>query len=337
MANLSYKSSGVDLQAAEAATKKIASLAQATFNKNVLKGIGLFAGFYEIDPKYKQPVVVTSIDGVGTKLKIAFMMDIHETVGQDLVNHCVNDIMTSGADPLAFTDYIGTLNLHPDKIAAIVSGMAKACVENQCALIGGETAEMPGFYAPGEYDLAGSIIGIVRKDEIIDGSRIQAGDVIIGLPSTGLHTNGYSLARKVLFDIHKIDVAAYVPELQMSWGEALLKIHKSYKKAIESVRRHPGLAGISHITGSGIEGNTRRLLRKGLDLSIDWNSWEMPREFRIIRALGDIADSEMRRTFNLGIGLALIAHKRQTDAILQVLHDQGDDAIIIGEITSSDT
>ncbi|MBN1560299.1 phosphoribosylformylglycinamidine cyclo-ligase [candidate division KSB1 bacterium] len=330
---MSYKNSGVDLGAADAATKKIAALARSTFDAHVLRGIGLFAGFYAIDvQKYPQPVVVTSIDGVGTKLKIAFMMDIHDTVGQDLVNHCVNDIMTSGADPLAFTDYIGALNLHPDKIATIVSGMAKACRDNGCALIGGETAEMPGFYAPGEYDLAGSIIGVLNKNDLIDGSRIASGDVIIGLPASGLHTNGYSLARYVLFNIHKIDVAQYVDELQMSWGEALLKIHKSYKKAIEAVRWHPGVAGISHITGGGIEGNTRRLLRDGLDLQIDWNGWDVPREFQILQRLGDIADDEMRRAFNLGIGLAFVVAKQQVDAVVNALLDQGEQAKIIGHI-----
>ncbi len=330
---VSYKSSGVNLEAAEASTRKISMLAKQTFNKHVLNDIGLFAGFYEIDTKkYPQPVVVTSIDGVGTKLKIAFSMGMHNTIGRDLVNHCVNDIMTSGADPIAFTDYIGALQLEPDIIAQIVEGMAAACKENECSLIGGETAEMPGFYAPGEYDLAGSIIGLVNRPDIINGDEITAGDVLIGLPSNGLHTNGYSLARKVLLEIKKVDLKKIDADLGDSWGHVLLKVHKSYKEAIQQVRKLYGLHGISHITGGGIEGNTKRLLAKGLSLRIDWDAWEMPMEFRLIQQYGSIEDEEMRRAFNLGIGLIFIVSEGAADHVLDQLDKIKQKAEIIGRV-----
>ncbi|MBN1479927.1 phosphoribosylformylglycinamidine cyclo-ligase [candidate division KSB1 bacterium] len=335
---MSYKSSGVDLDAAEAATKKISALAKSTFNAHVLNEIGLFAGFYEIDTKkYPEPVLVTSIDGVGTKLKIAFIMDIHDTVGQDLVNHCVNDIMTTGADPLAFTDYIGTLELQPEKIAAIIKGMSIACRENDCALIGGETAEMPGFYAPGEYDLAGSIFGIINKSDVINGSNVTPGDVLLGIPSNGLHTNGYSLARKVILEVNGISLDDYVAELSASWGEVLLKIHKSYKKAIELVRFLPGLHGISHITGGGIAGNTVRLLRAGLTLKIDWTAWIPLPEFQLLQQLGNISNAEMRRAFNLGIGLVLIVSQDSVDSIMNILKKNGEIVHVIGQVVKSDT
>jgi phosphoribosylformylglycinamidine cyclo-ligase len=333
---VSYKSSGVDLEAAEASTKTIAALAKSTFNERVLNGIGLFAGFYEIDlQKYPNPVIVTSIDGVGTKLKIAFMMDIHDTVGQDLVNHCVNDIMTSGADPLAFTDYIGTLELKQDRVEGIIRGMSIACKENNCALIGGESAEMPGFYSPGEYDLAGSIIGILNRQDMIDGSKINDGDVLIALKSNGLHTNGYSLARKVILDIHKINIQEHVDELGASWGETLLKVHKSYRETIQKVRTIPGLNGISHITGGGIEGNTKRLLRDGLSLNVDWAAWEPLPEFNLLKKLGEIEDEEMRRAFNLGIGLVLVASPESADSIINAAKECGEEPTIIGQVVKS--
>jgi phosphoribosylformylglycinamidine cyclo-ligase len=333
---VSYKSSGVDLEAADASTKTIAALAKSTFNERVLNDIGLFAGFYELDlKKYPNPVIVTSIDGVGTKLKIAFMMDIHDTVGQDLVNHCINDIMTSGADPLAFTDYIGTLQLKENIVEGIISGMSLACKQNECALIGGESAEMPGFYSPGEYDLAGSIIGVLNKQDMINGSKIQAGDVLIGLKSNGLHTNGYSLARKVILEVHNINISTHVDELGMSWGETLLKVHKSYKNVVQNVRSIPGLNGISHITGGGIEGNTKRLLRKGLTLHVDWNAWEPLTEFKMMQKLGDIEDVEMRRAFNLGIGLVFVASPESVDSIISQAKECDEAPIIIGQVVAT--
>jgi len=328
-----YKSSGVDLEAAHESTQKIGKVAQDTFDKNVLNGIGLFAGFYAVDlQKYPEPVVVTSIDGVGTKLKVAFMMNRHHSVGQDLVNHCVNDIMTCGADPVAFTDYIGTLQLDPEHIKAIVAGMAKACSENNCALIGGETAEMPGFYSPGEYDLAGSIIGLVNRQQIIDGKNIEKGDVLIGLPSTGLHTNGYSLARKIVFEVAGKKPQKIDPELGRSWGDALLAVHKSYIKPIQKVRFLPGVNGISHITGGGIEGNTNRLLRGDLKLNVDWDAWQIPQVFKSLQALGEITDEEMRRAFNIGIGLIFIVNPQEKANIVKTLHDMGESPIVMGNI-----
>ncbi len=333
--SISYKDSGVNLEAAEASTKKIAALAKSTFNANVLKDIGLFSGFFKLDlQKYHDPVIVSSVDGVGTKLKIAFAMDIHDSIGQDLVNHCVNDIMVSGADPLFFLDYIGTVALKPDHAALIVKGMAKACMENDCALIGGETAEMPGFYSPGEYDLAGTIIGVINRSDIIDGSSIASGDQLIGISSNGLHTNGYSLARKVLLEVKNVNLHNTVDELGMSWGECLLRVHKSYMPVIKLVRGMQGLAGISHITGGGIEGNTYRLLRPGLNLQIDWSAWQQPPEFQLIQQYGNVNDTEMRRTFNLGIGLVLVVKSDQYNSIFNKLVAAGETPVHIGQVTA---
>ncbi|HNW59469.1 MAG TPA: phosphoribosylformylglycinamidine cyclo-ligase [bacterium] len=330
---ITYQGAGVSLEAAEASTQKIAALAKSTFTPPVLKEIGLFAGFFALDLKqYPDPVIVSSIDGVGTKLKIAFASERHDTVGQDLVNHCVNDIMTCGADPLFFLDYLGVGRLEPETAAALVGGMAQACRENGCALIGGETAEMPGFYSRGEYDLAGTIIGAVNRSEIIDGSRIASGDVLLGLTSTGLHTNGYSLARKVLLEMRRIRLEEPVPALGTSWLDALLQVHRSYQIPIRTVRRHPALHGISHITGGGIAGNTCRLLRSGLELEIDWQAWEMPALFRLIQEYGNIADAEMRRVFNLGIGLVLVVQPEASAEVTRLLAAAGEKVIEIGHV-----
>lgn len=332
--SITYKSAGVDLNAADESLAQIGSLVQSTFNRNVLRGIGLFAGFYSLDThRYSQPILVSSIDGVGTKLKVAFMMDRHDTVGQDLVNHCVNDIMTSGADPLFFLDYIGTQNLKPKVAEQIVSGMARACKENGCALVGGETAEMPGFYTSGEYDLVGSIVGVVDKENIIDGQNISVGDVLIGLPSNGFHTNGYSLIRSVLFDHAGLSVDSYEQELGATWGEVLLRVHRSYHSVIKAIRNKKGIRGISHITGGGIEGNTKRLLRAGLKLQIDWDNWQMPVEFRLVQKYGNIADEEMRNVFNLGIGLVFIVSEDRSADFINLLKDMGEKPVRIGKVS----
>jgi len=333
---VTYQSSGVNLEAAERSTKAIARLAKSTFNSQVLREIGLFAGFYKLDlQKYTSPILVSSIDGVGTKLKIAFALNRHDSVGQCLVNHCVNDIMTCGADPLFFLDYYAVAGLDPAAAEQLIGGMAVACRENGCALIGGETAEMPGLYSSGEYDLAGCIIGAVNSDHVIDGSRIEKDDVLLGLPSTGLHTNGYSLARKVLLDMAQVSLTEYVPELQTSWGDALLAVHRSYKTAIESVRRLPGLTGISHITGGGLVGNTQRLLRPGQALEVDWQSWSWPPVFTKIQQLGGVDTEEMRRVFNLGIGLVLLAHAADVRTITSALKQIGETAIPIGRVITA--
>jgi phosphoribosylformylglycinamidine cyclo-ligase len=332
---VTYQSSGVSLDAAEDSTKKIARLAKSTFNEHVIKEIGLFAGFFTLDlQKYNQPVIVSSIDGVGTKLKIAFLLNRHDTVGQCLVNHCVNDIMTCGADPLFFLDYFGVGKLEPAVAEQLVAGMASACRENGCALIGGETAEMPGFYSKGEYDVAGAIIGAVNRDQIIDGSRIKKGDVLVGLRSTGLHTNGYSLARYILLEKSPVQLDEFVPDLNMTWGEALLQVHKSYKTAVESVRRLPGITGISHITGGGIVGNTSRLLRPGLALDVEWNAWTMPPLFQLIQERGGVETEEMRRVFNLGIGLVLIVREDDVLTVKSALKQVGEIAVPMGRVIS---
>ncbi len=332
--SISYKDSGVDLQAAEASTKKISALAKSTFNDNVLKGIGLFSGFYSLDiKKYPEPIIVSSVDGVGTKLKIAFSMDRHDSVGQDLVNHCVNDIMVCGSDPLFFLDYIGTLDLKPEKAEQIVKGMSDGCKLNGCSLVGGETAEMPGFYSAGEYDLVGSIVGVINKPDIIDGSKIAPGNVLLGLPSNGLHTNGYSMARKVLLEHKKVDLKAPVDELGgMNWGDSLLKVHKSYANAIKAVRRMPEINGISHITGGGIEGNTKRLLRDNLSMDVDWNSWTVLPEFKLIQEFGNVTDEEMRKTFNLGIGLVFVVEQDAVSKVTDALKAVNEEPVVMGKI-----
>lgn len=309
--------------------------ARSTFSKRVLSGIGLFGGFFDAKfPEMKNPVLVSSMDGVGTKLRIAFLMDRHETVGQDLVNHCVNDIAVGGATPLFFLDYFATGRLRPQVAQQVIDGMARACRENGCALIGGETAEMPGFYAENEYDLAGTVVGIVEKNRIINGKKIVEGDLLIGLPSNGLHTNGYSLARKVLFE--RYDVDDILNELGLPLGEILLVIHRSYLKAMIEVRKIPGIHGISHITGGGIEGNTVRLLPHGMAIAIDWKSWNRPPIFNVIQQVGNVPESEMRRTFNLGVGLVFIVSKKKVEQVLQSLRRIGEEPLIIGEIRKAD-
>jgi phosphoribosylformylglycinamidine cyclo-ligase len=335
---LSYKDAGVNLNTAEESTHKIASLAKSTFNKRVLNDIGLFAGFFELDlEKYHHPVLVSSIDGVGTKLKIAFMLDHHSSVGQDLVNHCINDIMTCGADPLFFLDYIGTQTLEERVAEEIIFGMAKACKENDVALIGGETAEMPGFYSKGEYDLAGTIIGVVNRDDVIDGRNIQPDDVLVGLFSTGLHTNGFSLARKVLLEYAKVDIAKFESRLHTTWGDALLAIHKSYKNPIQAVRKIEGITGISHITGGGLVGNTKRLLQPGLTLNIDWCAWQIPTLFTLIQELGDISDEEMQQVFNLGIGLVFVVRPESVDTVIRTLNDMDEPAVTLGKVVRQES
>ena len=330
---VTYKEAGVDLDLADKAVKSVASLAKTTFTPGVLTEIGLFGGCYEMDLlKYKRPVLVSSIDGVGTKLKIAIAMGKHNTVGEDLVNHCVNDIMTTGAEPIFFLDYIGTQKLEAHILSAIVEGMARGCKNAHCALIGGETAEMPGFYLGGEYDLVGAIVGIVDYEKIINGSRISKGDKLVGLSSTGLHTNGYSLARKVLLEKAGYSLESHISELGCSLGEELLRVHKCYRKAVRAAREFSGVVGISHITGGGIEGNTKRLLRDDLDLRINWNTWEVPPIFKLIQSAGNIIDDEMRRVFNLGVGLVFVVQSDAVTEFLKTMDQIGEHAFIVGEV-----
>ncbi len=326
---ISYKTAGVDIQAGDETVNRIKPLVRKTFNQNVLTDIGLFGGFYDARfPEYKHPILVASTDGVGTKLKIAFLTNKHNTVGQCLVNHCVNDILCCGAKPLFFLDYFATGKLEPEIAEQVISGFVTACLENGCALIGGETAEMPSLYSEGEYDVSGTIIGIVEKDNIVDGKSIQAGDVFIGLPSTGLHTNGYSLARAVLLSEFTVD--SKVPELSKTIGEELLSVHKSYLHIVSPLLEKKLLKGISHITGGGIIGNTKRIVPKGLSLDINWSSWQLPTIFQLIQKVGKIPDEEMRNVFNLGIGMILVVSQNDTDKCLEMLKDEK--PIVIGKV-----
>ncbi len=326
-----YKSAGVSIEAGEETVKRIKGLAKSTFNKNVLSDIGMFGGFFEIDKSgYKNPVLVSSVDGVGTKLKIAFMMNKHNTVGQDLVNHCVNDIAVCGAKPLFFLDYLAVGKLKPDVAEKIIEGFAVACKENGCALIGGETAEMPGFYAEDEYDISGTIVGVVEKEEIINGKQISKGDMLIGFPSTGLHTNGYSLARKVLFPKYKPE--DFNDLINNTIGEELLKVHKSYLPLIQDMKKQFVIKGLSHITGGGIIGNTMRIIPKGLSLSINWEAWEIPPILKLIQQTGSIEINEMREVFNLGIGLIAIVSKDESDKLIEYCNSKNEKAILMGEV-----
>lgn len=329
--NNTYKAAGVDIEAGDETVKRIKPLVRSTFNDKVLADIGLFGGLYDAKfEEYKHPILCSSTDGVGTKLKVAFAANRHNTVGQDLVNHCVNDILCCGAKPLFFLDYFGCGELDPNVAEEVISGFVKACRENSCALIGGETAEMPSMYQKGEYDLSGTIVGIVEKDRILDGRRVKAGDVLIGLPTNGLQTNGYSLARKVLFSKFKHD--EFVEEINSTIADALLAVHPSFLHRVMPLLDSGIVNGVSHITGGGIIGNTKRILREeGMKLNIDWNSWDVLPIFNLIQQTGNISDEEMRLVFNLGIGMIVCVDKSNADKALAMLKPA--DALIIGEVT----
>lgn len=301
---VTYADAGVDLHSGERAKDRIKFLAQKTFNRNVLGGIGGFGALYRFDTqRWKQPVLVSSADGVGTKLKIAFALGLHHTVGADLVNHCVNDIAVQGAMPMFFLDYLATGKLEADVTEDVVTGLAEACRANGCVLIGGETAQMPGFYSDGEYDLAGFIVGAVDRDKMITGAGIKAGDVLIGLPSTGLHTNGYSLARKLLFEKAGYKPQQYVTAIKEKAGAALLKVHRSYLHVIQKLVTAGVTTGMAHITGGGITENLPRILPKNVTAQVELGSWPVLPIFEHLRELGQVPQEEMLRTFNMGIGL----------------------------------
>lgn len=329
--SISYKDAGVNILAGENTVERIKSLAKTTFNKNVLSGIGHFGAFYQIDlKKWKEPVLVSSVDGVGTKLKIAIMLNKHDTIGQDLVNHCVNDIAVCGAEPQYFMDYLAFGKLLPEKAEQIIKGFSIACKENNVALIGGETAEMPGLYAEDEYDVAGTIVGIVERNKIIDGSNVEKGDILIGFESNGLHTNGYSLVRKVL--LNKFNLTDQLEEINLPLGEELLRIHKSYLSLINLLKENIHIKAFSHITGGGIIGNTKRVVPENLSIKIDWNAWEVPGIFKLIQKIGSVNDDEMREVFNLGIGLIAIVSKNDVDKMLSLSKSIGEKGIVTGEI-----
>lgn len=323
----SYKQSGVNIEAGEKAVKAIKQMVKTTYNKNVLSELGSFGGLYQLDlTKWKKPVMVASTDGVGTKLRLAIEAGRFDTVGQDLVNHCVNDILVQGAIPQFFLDYIGVGELKPKQIEQIISGFVKACKENGCVLIGGEMAEMPGFYAKGDFDLAGTIVGLVEKDKLITSSRIKAGDVLIGLSGNGLHTNGYSLARMIL-DKNKLKVDSYIGELDCTVADAFLSVHKSYLPVIRPLLKENLLKGMAHITGGGIPGNLSRIIPEGLCAQVNEKTWEIPLLFQWLKTLGKVSQPEMRKVFNLGIGMILVIGKHDAELVLKKTK-----GILIGQV-----
>ncbi len=331
---MDYKSSGVDIDAGNETVKRIRKLAKSTFTAGVLSEIGSFGGLFKLDTAaWKEPVLVSSADGVGTKLKVAFMMNRHRTIGADLVNHCVNDILVQGAVPLFFLDYLATGKLSPDVAEQVVEGLAAACRENGCALLGGETAEMPGFYADGEYDVAGFIVGAVDRAQIVDGRGIAPGDVLIGLPSTGLHTNGYSLARQVAFETLKLKADSHVPDLGETIGDALLRTHRSYLPVIKPLLGRNLIKGMAHITGGGITDNLPRVLPPGVSARVNRTSWRVPAIFRWIGESGRVPEYDLRRALNMGIGMIVVAAERDADAVRQALLNAGEaNSVVIGDI-----
>lgn len=331
---MDYRQAGVDIEAGNSVVKRIRTLARQTFTPGVLSEIGSFGGLFNLSAAgVSDPVLVASADGVGTKLRLAFMTGRHDSIGRDLVNHCVDDILVQGAVPLFFLDYLATGKLEPDVAVQIVEGLAAACRENGCALLGGETAEMPGFYAPGEYDVAGFIVGVVSRDALIDGQTIAPGDVLIGLPSSGLHTNGYSLARRIAFEAAGLTHDSSVPELGTSIGEALLVPHRSYLAVIRPLLPQRVIKGMAHITGGGITDNLPRILPEGMHAEIDRSAWQVPEIFRWLQRTGQVPHEDMLRTFNMGIGLIVACAPDHRARVLDALAAAGEQgAAVIGRI-----
>lgn len=334
---LTYADAGVDVSSADRTKQRIKYLAQRTFNKQVLSEIGGFGGLFKLDlTRHKNPVLVSSADGVGTKLKVAFEMNVHHTVGADLVNHCVNDIAVQGATPLFFLDYLATGTLDGEIAEKVVSGMADACRANGCALIGGETAQMPGFYAEGEYDLAGFIVGVVEREKIVTGAAIRPGDLLVGLPSTGLHTNGYSLARKLFFEVARYTPELYVNELKEKAGVALMKTHRSYLNIIRKLTTADLVTGMAHITGGGITENLPRILPKSVSAVIELGSWPVLPIFDHLQMLGNVEQEEMLRTFNMGIGLVCVVPVEKYKRVKSLLDRASEPHFVLGKITKGD-
>lgn len=331
--SLTYRDAGVDVDEGARAVELMKQHVKKTFTKNVLCGLGGFGGLFELDlTGIEQPVLVSGTDGVGTKLKIAFLADRHDTVGQDCVAMCVNDILCQGAKPLYFLDYLATGKLQPEKAADIVKGIADGCQLAGCALIGGETAEMPGFYEDGEYDMAGFAVGIVDKKKIIDGSKISSGDLLIGLPSSGIHSNGYSLVRKIFFEKMGLTAADLIEGLEGTLGEVLLTPTRIYVEVCTKVLEHFSVAGMVHITGGGFFENIPRIIPEGLGVEIHLGSWPILPVFTLMQQQGSITDEEMFKTFNMGIGMILVVKKEEAGKLLQYLADMGEKAYTIGEV-----
>ena len=334
---ITYADAGVDISRANRTKQRIKYLAHKTFTRGVLSEIGGFGGLFAVDKtKYADPVLVSSVDGVGTKLKIAFAMDLHSTVGGDLVNHCVNDIAVQGAAPLFFMDYLATGTLDSAIAEKVVEGIADACKHNGCALIGGETAEMPGFYPDGEYDLAGFIVGVVEREKIITGKDVQIGDIILGLPSNGLHTNGYSLARKLLFEVAHYSADTYVNEVKNKVGNELMRTHKSYWPALRKLIDGQCVAALAHITGGGITENLPRVLPRGTAAVIEMGTWPVLPIFEHLQQLGNVSQDEMLRTFNMGLGMLLVVPSAKFKKAQSVLERVGEKAYTIGRIVKGE-
>jgi phosphoribosylformylglycinamidine cyclo-ligase len=332
--SVTYAEAGVDISAADRAKDRIKFLAQKTFNRNVLGGIGGFGALFRLDlQRWKNPILVSSADGVGTKLKVAFELGLHQTVGQDLVNHCVNDIAVQGATPLFFLDYLASGELDPEVTEAVITGLAEACKANGCALIGGETAQMPGFYTDGEYDLAGFIVGAVDRDKMVTGEGIKIGDVLIGFPSTGLHTNGYSLARKLMFEVAGYKTTQYVTAIKEKAGTALMKTHRSYLHVIQKLVAAGLTTGMAHITGGGITENLPRILPKGIGAEIEVGSWPVLPIFEHLRDLGQVSQDEMMRTFNMGVGLIAVIPAAKFTRAKNLLDRAEEKFYVIGRVT----
>jgi phosphoribosylformylglycinamidine cyclo-ligase len=329
---MDYTDAGVDISLADQAKQRIRRLASHTFTRGVIGGIGSFGGLFALDKKWREPVLVSSADGVGTKLKIAMAMNIHSTVGADLVNHCVNDILTLGAEPLFFLDYLAMSKMDPNVVEQLVEGMSRACHSAGCALIGGETAEMPGFYGPGEYDLAGFIVGVLERASLKKTNAVKPGDLLFALPSTGLHTNGYSLARKLLFEIAGYQPNTWRHELGTTVAEELLKIHRSYLKPVRALISAGLLKGAAHITGGGITDNTPRMLPSQLAAAIEVSAWPVPPIFTLLRDLGNMPEEDWRRTLNLGIGMILAVGEKDAVAAERLLKRMGEPNHAVGRV-----
>ncbi len=334
---VTYADAGVDISSGDRTKDRIKYLAKRTFTRSVLGGIGGFGALFQLDlKKWAEPILVSSADGVGTKLKLAFDLGVHNTVGQDLVNHCVNDIAVQGATPLFFLDYLATGKLDPSVIEQVVTGLAEACKANGCALIGGETAQMPGFYQDGEYDLAGFIVGAVDKSKLITGSAIVPGDVLIGLPSTGLHTNGYSLARKLFFEVARYQASSYVGPIGDKAGTALMKVHRSYLAITQKLVNAGLAAGMAHITGGGITENLPRILPKGTSAQVELGSWPVLPLFEHLQVLGQVPQDEMMRTFNMGIGLIVVVPADKVSKAKALLNRAEEKFHVIGRVVKGD-
>lgn len=330
---MNYADAGVSLARADEAMVGVKKSVRSTFNAGVLGDVGNFGGLFSLNHlNLKDPVLVSSVDGVGTKLKVHIELSSHDLPGQDIVNHCCDDILVQGARPLFFLDYVATGRLEPGVMDNLVIGMSKACRENDCVLIGGETAEMPGFYGPGDYDISGTIVGVVERDKIIDGKNIKPGTIILGLPSTGLHTNGYSLARKALFEVAGYNVHTHIEGMEKTVGEALTTPHRSYYKSLIQLADDKKLQGLVHITGSGFQGNIPRILPENVDVVIDRKSWEVPMIFKLIQEAGSVEKDEMYSTFNMGLGMLLFIDPADQSLVEKHLKEKGEVFYNVGEV-----